>query len=316
MFSRDYVRVFTVIAFVFFPGKIWNAAASDRPPKPGSQRVLCLHGYQDNCASFDQLVPLLDRRHEYLCFDLPNHGLSSGTPPGTRWTLEHYATTVKRVAEHVRWSGRPFVCMGHSMGGQIALVVAAVWPEDVGKLVLLDSAGPVEMCPEDVVPATRRALDELLRLEGDGAQPPRPAPRFNEPGTALRRVKQRSYGSTVSETLTDQAGENLMTRFYRRLGPAYVMNNDARLKVTYSDLFSAGQHGDVVDNIRCPTLVVRAAEGRAYLYDIYALFVDLYDANPHFRIVTVPGNHDVHMNCPNRVAPIVNGFLNDGLGKL
>lgn len=273
--------------------------------------MLCLHGFQDNCASFDHLIPLLNRRHEYLCFDWPNHGLSSGTPLGARWTLEHYMVTVKRVTSHVwpQWSS--FVCVGHSMGGQVGKFLAAVYPDAVKKLVLLDSVGPLHMYPEDVVPVMRGALDELLKLEDRAA-----GAVLLCDDQALARVKRRIYESLneSGETLTDTAGRTLMTRYYRpQAGGKYVAANSARLRVTYNGLYSAAQHRDVVEHIRCPTLWIKATASDAYYSDAYALFVELYGGNPNFRTVTVQGNHDVHMNHPHRVAPIVNEFLEGSL---
>lgn len=294
--------------------KLWSADCDDSGV---GKRVLCLHGFQDNCGSFDRLIPLLDRRrHEYLCFDWPNHGRSSGTPPGVRWTIEHYVLTVKRVVA-ARWPGsvRPFTCIGHSMGGQVAVLLAAVYPAEVERLVLLDSAGPVDMYPEDVVPAMRSAIDNLIRLENGVRRTT-----FLGPVAAFERIKQRSYGPLVDETLTDEAAQTLMVRYYRPrpTGSKYVVANDARLRVTYSDLFSAAQYRNVVERVTCPTLWIRATVSDVYHEDLYGLFIELYGRNPNFRTVKVPGNHDVHINHPGLVAPLVNRFLGagGGFGKL
>lgn len=290
--------------------KLWSADCGDSGV---SRRVLCLHGFQDNCGSFDRLIPLLDRRrHEYLSFDWPNHGRSSGTPLGVRWTIEHYALTVKRVVA-ARWpeSAQPFTCIGHSMGGQVAVLLAAVYPAEVERLVLLDSAGPVDMYPEDVVPAMRSAMDDLIRHEKCVGKTT-----FFKPVAALERIKQRSYGLLVDETLTDKAARTLMIRYYqpRPTGGEYVMANDARLRVTYSDLFSAAQYRNVVERVACPTLWIRAAISDVYFENLYGLFIELYGRNPNFRMVKVPGNHDVHINHPGLVAPLVNRFLSTGAG--
>jgi len=251
---------------------------------------------------------VLGHDHVYLCFDLPNHGRSSGTPLGARWTLENYMLTVKRVADYVRWT-EPFVCVGHSMGGQICTLFAAVYSDAVKRLVILDTAGPVDMHPEDVVPVKRRALDELLMLENrawDGTSAP---PVYGGSRAALDRIKRRLY-TLSAEMLTDESAKMLMDRYYRQLpGDGFSVANDARLRVTYTELFSAAQHRDVVEHVRCPTLLIRATSSNELFDDIYAVFVRLYSRNPNIRTVVVDGNHDVHMNHPHRVAPFVNRFL-------
>lgn len=280
----------------------------------GSERVMCLHGYQDNCASFDRLIPMLDGDRTYLCFDWPNHGGSSGTPLGARWTMENYAVTIRRVADHVQWSA-PFGCLGHSMGGQVAKLFAAVYPECVAWLVLLDTAGPVAACPEEITWSMRRAGDELLRLENKMSTSTsggdRPPPVYGYPG-ALERVRRRHYGQ-----LDDEPARTLMTR-YLRPGPTgeFHLANDVRLGVPYSQWFSPAQHRDVVTNVRCPTLLIRASDSDSYYIDVYGVFVEMYEENPNFRTVGVDGNHDVHMNNPRAVATLINKFLNNKLSKL
>lgn len=272
---------------------------------------MCLHGYQDNCASFDNLISVLGGDHTCLCFDWPNHGGSSGTPLGARWTIENYALTIRRVADHVQWLS-PFVCLGHSMGGQVAKLFAALYPERVTRLVLLDSGGPVAMYPEEIMWSARRANDKLLRFEnrmmestgGDN----RPPPVYSYP-EALDRIRRRAYGS-----LDDEPARTLMTR-YLRPGPAgkFCLANDVRLGVPYNQWFSAAQRWDVVKNIRCPTLLIKASNSDSYYNDVYGVFVYLYRRNPNFRTVMVDGNHDVHMNNPSAVAMLVNKFLNNKL---
>lgn len=297
-----------------FPGKLWRRSTTTAAGDDGGGgRVMCLHGFQDNCASFDRLVPLLDAGNTYMCLDLPNHGRSSGTPAGARWTLEFYAVAVERAARHARWD-RPFACLGHSMGGQVLKLYAALYPERVRGLVMLDSAGPVAVDPDEVVPCARRAADQQLRLE-DRATTSAPQPVLTRE-QALDRIQRRTYSR-----LSRRSAEMLLPR-YVRPGPAagqYLLANDVRLSVPYSEWFSAEQHRHVVDNVRCPVLVVRAADSDAYFDGIYSPFVRMYEARPNFRTVRVPGDHDVHMDHPDRVAPVVDAFLRDAAaspGKL
>uniref|UniRef100_A0A2H8TQU1 Serine hydrolase-like protein n=1 Tax=Melanaphis sacchari TaxID=742174 RepID=A0A2H8TQU1_9HEMI len=290
--------------------KLWRKSGADGDR---GERVMCLHGYWDNCASFDGLIPALDGGRTYLCFDWPNHGGSSGTPPGVRWTMENYALTIRRVADHVEWSSSPFACIGHSMGGQVALLFAAVYPECVAWLALLDTAGPVAMYPEEVTWSMRRAADELLRLENKMAADPAPPPSYVRPEAALARVRRRASGSLLDKG----PARSLMAR-YLRPGPGageFRLANDVRLSVPYSQWFSAAQHWDVVNNVRCPALLIRASDSDAYFDDVYGVFVDMYRRNPNFRTVSVDGNHDVHMNNPRAVATLIDRFSNNKPGS-
>lgn len=55
-------------------GKLWGS---------GQQRpILALHGWQDNAATWDTLIPLLPKDISILSIDFPGHGLSSWYPKG------------------------------------------------------------------------------------------------------------------------------------------------------------------------------------------------------------------------------------------
>lgn len=293
---------------MIFIAKLWGR--EQQVQSSGSQRVLCLHGYKDNCASFDRLIPLLDSGNTYLCINLPNHGRSSSTPFGVRWTLENYMLTVKLVIGHLQWSS--FVCLGHSMGGQIAKLFTAVYPEYVEKLIMLDAAGPVQVYPNEIVPMLGQSIDKLLELENQMWTNSKSPPEYTQ-SEALARIKDRMYGP-----LDDESSKMLMARCLRPGGlqDKYHLANDARLSVTYSKMFSTIQFLDVVKNIKCPTLWVRASESNQFYNDGYKDFKDMYERNPNFRIAIAEGNHDVHMVYPHRVAPFIKKFLTINMSKL
>ena len=46
---------------------------------------IALHGWLDNCGTFDTLLPLFPRTQRVICFDFPGHGWSSPYPKGSRF---------------------------------------------------------------------------------------------------------------------------------------------------------------------------------------------------------------------------------------
>ncbi|XP_050422240.1 probable serine hydrolase isoform X1 [Adelges cooleyi] len=272
------------------------------------ERVLCVHGLQDNCGSFDRLIPLLDRRKVYLCVDLPNHGHSSGTPLGTRWTHVDYVICLKRIVDHLRWPD--FCALGHSMGGQILTIFAAVYPEHVSRLVVLDTAGPIPVEPDELVPFARRAFDSLLSKENGPAFLTAP-PTYTR-AQAFALIKHRFYGP-----MTDEAAEALLVRSAKRGSDGmYSFNADQRLKVTNNPMLSPESHLNVVKSVKCPTLLIRAKDSVEYYGTIYKQVFDMFETNPYFVMTDVEGNHDVHLSYPERVYGIINRFLNEKLSKL
>lgn len=57
---------------VYFVARWWGS--KDRQP------IICIHGWQDNSATFNALIPLLPEQISFLCIDLPGHGRSTSLP--------------------------------------------------------------------------------------------------------------------------------------------------------------------------------------------------------------------------------------------
>lgn len=102
----------------------------------GSPLVL-VHGVTGAAANWSELAPLLARRWRVLVPDLPGHAGSSPLPATPN--LDAYADRVHLVASAEGMLPAPLV--GHSMGGLVALRLAARHPGDVSGLVLAASAG-------------------------------------------------------------------------------------------------------------------------------------------------------------------------------
>lgn len=100
--------------------------------------VVLVHGWMVSSAVWDDFVPQVQGRR-VLRPDLRGSGKS---PRGTATiTLEVLAADVARAIEAL--GGEPVHLVGHSMGGQLAALVAAVAPERIRSLVLLN---PVPLC--------------------------------------------------------------------------------------------------------------------------------------------------------------------------
>jgi pimeloyl-ACP methyl ester carboxylesterase len=129
-----------------------------------------LHGLGGAAVNFTLLAPLLARRHRVLVPDLLGHGGTAPLPEAE--TLADYARHAAKVAEHEALL--PAAVVGYSLGGVVALRLAAERPEAVSALVLIASAGIVSLTPRarvwlDVVSAIRparlvaRARDAVAR---------------------------------------------------------------------------------------------------------------------------------------------------------
>jgi pimeloyl-ACP methyl ester carboxylesterase len=106
-----------------------EAAASGR-----RAAIIFLHGTRLTGAQWAVQAAALD--DEFLCFtpDLPGHGSAADIP----FTLAGAAETVAEMID-AKGGGRAIV-VGLSLGGYVAMEVAARWPERVAGLVLAGSS--------------------------------------------------------------------------------------------------------------------------------------------------------------------------------
>lgn len=100
--------------------------------EPDRPVLVCLHGVTSHARHFTQLAERLAGRFHVVAFDLRGHGDSPWEPP---WHLEQHVADVLASAPE-----QPATWLGHSFGGRVAFEAAAVAPERVERLVLLDPA--------------------------------------------------------------------------------------------------------------------------------------------------------------------------------
>jgi pimeloyl-ACP methyl ester carboxylesterase len=112
----------------------WHVVTSGSPAAPA---LLLLHCWTGNWKLWENLIPLLGTKFYVIAPDHLGFG-QSDKPKG-----DHYA--IDQQAERARFILRQFgveraSVMGHSMGGQIALTFAGMYPETVERLIVVDPA--------------------------------------------------------------------------------------------------------------------------------------------------------------------------------
>jgi 2-succinyl-6-hydroxy-2,4-cyclohexadiene-1-carboxylate synthase len=111
--------------------------------------VVLLHGFTQTGASWEQVAAALGESYRPLAPDIRGHGAASALIPVT---LEAVVDDVARLAP------APFVLVGYSMGGRIALHVGLALGERVQRLVLIGAS-----------PGIADAAQRAQRLVSDAA---------------------------------------------------------------------------------------------------------------------------------------------------
>ncbi|TQD45414.1 alpha/beta fold hydrolase, partial [Lysobacter aestuarii] len=126
-------------------------------------RVLALHGWLDNAASFLPIAPLLPDI-ELVALDLPGHGLSAHLAAGADYSFPGAVNAVLDAADALGWSR--FSLLGHSMGAGIASLLAAACPDRVERLVAIEALGALAESPDQTASRMRDAITASRALRG------------------------------------------------------------------------------------------------------------------------------------------------------
>lgn len=119
----------------------------------GSPLIL-LHGYGISGYLWQRALPYLAREHQVFLLDLPGHGRTRLTGA---WRLREVAPLLILWLQEMKLP--PIALMGQSMGGAIALHLAASTPELVERLILVSSAGlPLQATLPTLVRRSARSI--------------------------------------------------------------------------------------------------------------------------------------------------------------
>lgn len=98
--------------------------------------IVLVHGYTASIRWWDRVIPRLARRHRVVALDLLGHGGSD--KPRDGYSIPNQARVVARALAALGVSDATVV--GHSMGGSVAVALAAGHPQAVERILVLDQA--------------------------------------------------------------------------------------------------------------------------------------------------------------------------------
>jgi len=101
----------------------------------GNEACILIHGFGEGAYIWDNLTPSIAKLFRTLAVDLRGHGNSSWDAKG-KYSVEDHVADLIEVIDRLRLER--FALVGHSLGGNIAMRIAAARPESVIGLVIVD----------------------------------------------------------------------------------------------------------------------------------------------------------------------------------
>ncbi len=270
---------------------IWgNAIAYKTWHNNASERILALHGWLDNAGSFDLLAPLLET-YQIVAPDLAGHGFSAYRSADSAYNLWQDAGDMAQLITQLNLS--PLVAMGHSRGAMASVMLAALYPEKIRALVLLDGLMPVPVTVDETASLLRQAFDDKQKYLG---RPPRRYETYEE------AIQSRLRGPLK---LSREAVAAIAQRGLAEDAQGYYWRADPRLRGASEMKLTMEHARDFVRRIQCPTLLLAAMPLQDFQQELVA-------ANDNIRVVKIGGGHHFHLEQSRVEAAVVIGeFLKE-----
>jgi pimeloyl-ACP methyl ester carboxylesterase len=252
--------------------------------------LLCLHGWLDNAASFQPLIPYLSNYH-VIAIDWPGHGLSSHRSVDAHYHFLDWVYDLISLFRSQQWQSIDVV--GHSMGGMVATAFASAFPEHVKTLTLIDSIGFLSADAPATASQLRKGL--LSRL------------------TQQTKAKKfhANFASAVDArvVVSDLSHENaalIVQRGIEQTAEGFMWRSDSRLRAISPYRYTMAQAQALISAITAPVQLLYGDKGMDMVIAGVKNFGSLFNSLTVHKLV---GGHHVHMEQAEHVSNLINQFI-------
>jgi pimeloyl-ACP methyl ester carboxylesterase len=272
-------------------------------PGPGKVPLLMVHGWMDVAASYQFVVDAFERDHYVIAPDWRGYGLTQ-SPDADNYWFPDYLADLDFLIDHYS-PERPVDLVGHSMGGNIAMLYAGSRPARIRKLVNLEGFGMAATRPSQAPKRYAKWMDELKAFHrGEMAL----KAYDSVDGVAQRLMK-------TNKRLSQDKADWLARHWARPDAQGkWRILGDAAHKITNAQLYRLDEVMEIYKSITAPTLAVEASDDSLaqWWQGKYTL------AEYHERLRAVPdartalvqdAGHMLHHDQPAQLAQLIESFL-------
>lgn len=291
--------------------QVWPSEPPDAAPQP---LLVLVHGWMDIAASYQFMVdafsePFL-RGRTLVAPDWRGFGQTASGTAGAQadnFWFPDYLADLDFLLDHYA-PGQPVDLVGHSMGGNVAMLYAGVRPARIRTLVNLEGFGLPASRPSQAPGRYAKWLDELQSLHrGDMA-----LKAYDSVDGVARRLMK------TNPRLSPDKAQWLASHWARAdaAGQWRILGEPAH-KVTGANVYRADETVEIYRRISAPVLAVEAASNTlaSWAQGKFTL------ADYHERLQQVPrvetavmedAGHMLHHDQPQRLADLIETFLSQG----
>jgi len=295
-------------------------------PGPGKAPLVMVHGWMDVAASYQFVVDAFAQDRYVIAPDWRGYGLTGidgppldadgplggqrsvgvkYTPDADNYWFPDYLADLDFLIDHYS-PDSPVDLVGHSMGGNIAMLYAGSRPARIRRLVNLEGFGMAETRPSQAPKRYAKWMDELKAFHrGEMA-----LKSYDSAGGVAQRLMK------TNKRLSNDKADWLARHWAKpdAQGQWRILGDPAH-KITNAQLYRVDEVLEIYKSITAPTLAVEASDDSLakWWQGKYTL------AQYHERLRSVPNvrravvedaGHMLHHDQPERLAQLIETFLN------
>jgi pimeloyl-ACP methyl ester carboxylesterase len=273
--------------------------------EPGSGKVplVMVHGWMDVAASWQFVVDCFAHDHYVIAPDWRGYGLTE-SPPADNYWFPDYLADLDFLLDHYS-PAAPVNLVGHSMGGNIAMLYAGSRPQRIKRLVNLEGFGMAATQPSQAPRRYAKWMDELKALHrGERALKAYPS----AAGVAERLMKtNKRLSRDKAEWLASHWAKPDAQGQWRILG-------DSAHKIVNAQLYRVDETLEIFKCITAPVLSVHASDDSLTTWwkgkYTLAQYHERLSVVPQVQTATIEDTgHMLHHDRPGELARLIEQFI-------
>lgn len=266
----------------------WGGAAPDP--------IVLLHGWGDTGETWQFVVDRLPAHRSVLAYDARGFG-------GTQWPRDgywfpDYLADLEAIIDHVS-PDAPVDLVGHSMGGNVAMLYAGVRPNRVRRLINLEGFGMRRTQPDQAPARYREWLDEMKNGQAFSTYDS-----FEQFASVLARRNPRTPPDRLDFIARSWGRQRADGRIELRADPRHKHVNPV--------LYQREQALACWKEITAPTQLVIGGKSEFTKRMLEEMAIDRWEELFNHTTVTIPdAGHMLHHEQPEAIAELIEGLFVD-----